>query len=160
MGGVSAVTLDMIGWKEQKSGRWLAGNSMRINQSALLEWFCFLTIPVVFSNTLSLRLRGWCRGHAGCYRSYSMQKNSSLYDQLNMCHGLVFLNLVSPRRPFTLLYGQHMCFYFTNHEMSWFCGDCDGLPRTNPTAKRLESAKHCQASAVQWNRALLLCFTT
>lgn len=40
-----------------------------------------------------------------------MQTNSSLYDQLNMCHGFVFLNLVSPRRPFTLLYGQHMCSF-------------------------------------------------
>lgn len=60
-----------------------------------------------------------------------------------MCHGFVFLNLVSPRRPFTLLYGQHMCSLFYNHEMSWFCGDCDWLPRTNPTANRQESAKNC-----------------
>lgn len=130
--------------RKSKAGRWLAGSSMRI-LSALLEWFCFLTIPVVLSDARSLCERLLCGllpPNTGCYRSYSMQNNSGLYDQLNMCHGFVFLNLVSPRQPFTLLYGQHVFFCFNNHELSWLCGDCDWLPRSNPTANRKESAKN------------------
>lgn len=154
MGGVSAVTLNMIGWKDPKSGRWLDGSSMRINQSALLEWFCFLTIPVVFSNARSLRHERLVCGllppggrslrTPGVTAVTLCKRIAVFYDQLNMCHGFVFLNLVSPRRPFTLLYGQHMCSVVFSIMK---CPDSEvtvtDFQEQNRTANRRESAKSC-----------------